>query len=333
MRPKILITKHIYPEAVEYLRQRLEVEYHDSGEGYPPEQLLERLADKQGVVSQLTDRFPAALLDQLPGLRVISNVAVGYDNIDVPAATARGILVTNTPEVLTETTADFAFTLLLATARRVVEGDAFLRSGQWNQWAIDLLCGQDAHGRTLGIVGIGRIGQAVARRAKGFDMRVLYHDAARLGAEAERRLGVEFVELAVLLAQSDFVSLHVPLLPQTRHLIGAAELAAMKRTAILVNTSRGPVVDEAALAEALAAGRIAGAGLDVYEREPEVEAGLLGLRNVILAPHIASASIQTRTRMCMMAAENVVAGLEGRRPPNLVNREVLPRPAPSLSPA
>jgi len=333
MRPKILITKHIYPEAVEYLRQRLEVEYHDSGEGYPPEQLLERLADKQGVVSQLTDRFPAALLDQLPGLRVISNVAVGYDNIDVPAATARGILVTNTPEVLTETTADFAFTLLLATARRVVEGDAFLRSGQWNQWAIDLLCGQDAHGRTLGIVGIGRIGQAVARRAKGFDMRVLYHDAARLEAEAERRLGVEFVELAVLLAQSDFVSLHVPLLPQTRHLIGAAELAAMKRTAILVNTSRGPVVDEAALAEALAAGRIAGAGLDVYEREPEVEAGLLGLRNVILAPHIASASIQTRTRMCMMAAENVVAGLEGRRPPNLVNREVLPRPAPSLSPA
>ncbi|MBI3694730.1 MAG: D-glycerate dehydrogenase [Acidobacteria bacterium] len=325
MKPKILVTKHLYPEAIDFLRERVEVEYHDSDEGYPPDELLDHLRDKLGVVSQLTDKFPAAVMGALPNLKVISNVAVGFDNIDIPAATARKILVTNTPEVLTDTTADFAFTLLLATARRVVEGDAYLRSGQWRQWRIDLLCGYDAHHRTLGLVGLGRIGQAVARRARGFSMRILYYDAISAPSHVERELGLEFVSLDTLLAESDFVSLHVPLLPETRHLIGAEQLARMKKTAILVNTSRGPVVDEAALAAALASGQIAGAGLDVYEREPEVDPGLLGLHNAVLAPHIASASIDTRTKMCLMAAENVVSALEGRRPPNLVNAELWPQ--------
>lgn len=322
MKLKVLVSKRVYPEAIEYLRPRVELEYNDADDGYPPRELLERLRDKQGVVSQLTDKFPAAVMDQLPGLKVISNVAVGYDNIDIPAATARQILVTNTPDVLTDTTADFAWTLILATARRLTESEAFLRAGEWRQWRINLLCGYDVHHATLGIVGMGRIGQAVARRARGFDMRVLYHDAFRQPAEAERQLGVEYVALDQLLAESDFVTLHVPLLPETRHLIGAAQLARMKKTAILINTARGPVVDEAALAEALAAGTIAGAGLDVYEREPEIHPGLLQVKNVVLAPHIASASIATRTKMCLMAAENVVAALEGRRPPNLVNREL-----------
>ncbi len=325
MKPKVLVTKRVYPQAVDYLRKHVEVEYNNAEEGFAPQQLLDKLQDKQGVVSQLTDKFSAAVMDQLPGLRVISNVAVGYDNINIPAATARKILVTNTPDVLTDTTADFAFALLMAAARRVVEGDAFLRSGQWRQWRIDLLCGYDIHHATLGIVGMGRIGQAVARRGRGFDMRILYHDAFRPPADVERELRAEFVSLEQLLAESDFISLHVPLLPETHHLIGAEQLARMKKTAILVNTSRGPVLDEAALTEALAAGTIAGAGLDVYEREPQVHPGLAGLRNVVLAPHIASASIDTRTRMCVMAAENVVAALQGRRPPNLVNRELIPQ--------
>ncbi len=324
MKPRVLVSKRVYPQAVDYLRQRVDFEYNDSDDGYPPEQLLEKLRDKQGVVSQLTDKFSAGVLDQLPNLKVISNVAVGFDNIDIPAATARKILVTNTPEVLTDTTADFAFALMLAAARRVVEGEAFLRSGQWRQWRIDLLVGYDVHHRTLGILGMGRIGQAVARRARGFSMRILYHDAVRASAEVERELDLKFVPLDDLLAESDFISVHVPLLPETRHLISTPQLGRMKKTAILVNTSRGPVVDEAALARALATCQIAGAGLDVYEREPEVDPGLLALKNVVLAPHIASASIETRTKMCLMAAENVVAALEGRRPPNLVNRELWP---------
>jgi lactate dehydrogenase-like 2-hydroxyacid dehydrogenase len=318
----VLISKHVYPEAMEYLRAHAECEYNDADEGYPPDELLEHLRDKQGVVSQLTDKFTAAVMDQLPGLKVISNVAVGYDNIDIRAATARRILVTNTPDVLTDTTADFAWTLMLATARRLTEAEAFLRAGEWRQWRVNLLCGYDVHHATLGIVGMGRIGQAAARRARGFDMRVLYHDAIRQPAEVERGLGVEYVSLDQLLAESDFVTLHVPLLPETRHLIGGTELAKMKKTAILINTSRGPVVDEHALAEALAAGTIAAAGLDVYEGEPEIHPGLLRVKNVVLAPHIASASIATRTKMCLMAAENVVAALQGRRPPNLVNREL-----------
>ncbi len=322
MRPPVLVTKRIYPEAIEYLKAHAEVDYANSDDGLPAEELLTRIRGKLAVVSQLTDKFTAAVMDQLDGVRVIANVAVGFDNIDVPAATQRKILVTNTPEVLTDTTADFAFALLMAAARRVVEGHRFVHSGQWTKWRIDLLVGQDVHHRTLGIFGMGRIGQAVARRGRGFGMRILYHDAVRAPEAVERELDAKFVSAERLLGESDFVSLHVPLLAETRHMMGAAQFRVMKPTAILVNTSRGPVVDEAALAEALEKRVIAGAGIDVFENEPRVHPALLKLENVVLTPHIASASVDTRRKMSMMAVENAVAALEGRRPPNLVNGEL-----------
>jgi len=249
-------------------------------------------------------------------------VAVGFDNIDVPAATRKGILVSNTPDVLTDTTADFAFALLLAAARRVVEGHQYLHAGLWRKWAIDLLVGQDVHHRTLGIFGMGRIGQAVARRARGFSMRVLYHDPVRAPEALERELQLELVSKDQLLRESDFVSLHVPLSDSTRKLMGEPELKLMKKTAILVNTSRGPVADEAAVARALEEGWIAGAGLDVFEKEPTVHPALLKLTNVVLAPHIASASVDTRREMSMLAARNAVEALEGRRPPTLLNPQL-----------
>jgi len=328
MKPAILVTKRIYPEAIEYLKQRAEIDYEESDDGISAPQLAGRINGKQGVVSQLTDKFTADVIGQLQGIRVIANVAVGYDNIDVPAATRHGILVTNTPDVLTDTTADFAFTLLLAAARRVVEGHQYVHSGQWTKWRIDLLVGQDIHHRTMGIFGMGRIGQAVARRARGFSMRILYHDAQPAPEPIAQELGLELVTAERLLRESDFISLHVPLLPETRHLIGARELRMMKPTAILVNTSRGPVVDEAALAEALKERVIAGAGIDVFEHEPQVEPLLLKVENVVLAPHIASASVDTRRKMSMMAAENAIAALEGQRPPNLLNPEAWERSEP-----
>jgi lactate dehydrogenase-like 2-hydroxyacid dehydrogenase len=321
MKPPVLVTKRIYPEAIAYLKEHVELDYASSDDGLTPEELLARIRGKQGVVSQLTDKFTAEVIDQLDGVRVIANVAVGFDNVDVQAATRRKILVTNTPEVLTDTTADFAFALLMAAARRVVEGHHFVHSGQWTKWRIDLLVGQDVHHRTLGVFGMGRIGQAVARRGRGFEMRILYHDAVRAPEAVERELGAEFVSAERLLRESDFVSLHVPLLPHTRHMIGAEQFRLMKPTAILVNTSRGPVVDEGALAEALEKRVIAGAGIDVFEREPNVHPGLLKVENVVLAPHIASASVDTRRQMSMMAAENAVAALEGKRPLNLLNPE------------
>src|SRR5208337_1390638 len=241
------------------------------------------------------------VIEGLDGVRIIANVAVGYDNIHIPTATRRGILVTNTPDVLTETTADFAFALLLAAARRVVEGHQYVHSGQWRRWAIDLLVGHDVHQRTLGIFGMGRIGQAMARRGRGFSMRILYSDAIRAPEAIENELGLDFVPKDQLLRESDFVSLHVPLSDATRKLIGAPELRLMKKTAILVNTARGPVVDEAALAQALSERRLAGAGLDVFEQEPQVHPLLLTLENIVLAPHIASASVDTRREMSMTA--------------------------------
>jgi glyoxylate reductase len=321
MKTLVLVTKRIYPEAIEFLKQHAAVDYAESDDGLTAEGLMERIRGKQAVVSQLTDKFSAPVIEQLDGIRIIANVAVGFDNIDVAAATRRKILVTNTPDVLTDTTADFAFALLMAAARRVVEGHKFVHSGQWTKWRIDLLVGQDVHHRTLGIFGMGRIGQALARRARGFDMRILYYDAVGAPEAVERELGVEFASAERVLRESDFVSLHVPLAAHTRHMIGAAQLSMMKPTAILVNTSRGPVVDEAALAEALEKGTIAGAGLDVFENEPHVHPGLLRLDNVVVAPHIASASVDTRRKMCMMAAENAAAALEGRRPANLLNPE------------
>lgn len=322
MKPVVLVTKRIYPEAIAFLKDHLELDYADSDDGLPAAELLVRIRGKQAVVSQLTDKFPAAVIDQLDGVRIVANVAVGFDNIDVAAATKRGILVTNTPDVLTDTTADFAFALLMAAARRVVEGHQFLHAGKWSKWRIDLLVGQDVHHRTLGLFGMGRIGQAMARRGRGFSMRILYHDAVRAPEAVERELGAEFVSAETLLRASDFVSLHVPLLPHTRHMISGPQLHLMKPTAILVNTSRGPVVDEGALAEALEQRIIAGAGLDVFENEPHVHPGLLKLENVVLEPHIASASVDTRKKMSMLAAENVVAALEGRRPATLLNGEV-----------
>jgi lactate dehydrogenase-like 2-hydroxyacid dehydrogenase len=321
MKPPALVTKRIFPEAIAYLKEHAEIDYAESDDGMSAEELARRIKGKQAVVSQLTDKFTPEVLARLDSIRVIANVAVGFDNIDVPAATRQGILVTNTPDVLTDTTADFAFALLLAAARRVVEGHHYVHSGEWTKWRVDLLVGQDVHHRTLGIFGMGRIGQAVARRAAGFSMRILYHDTRRAPEGLEKELGLQPVSAEDLLRESDFVSLHVPLMAETRHLIGAAQLRMMKPTAILVNTSRGPVVDEPALAEALAQHLIAAAGIDVYEHEPQVDPGLLKLENVVLAPHIASASVDTRIKMSMMAAENAVAALEGRRPPNLLNPE------------
>jgi len=322
MKPAVLVTKRIYPEAVEYLKEHCTVDDVGNDDGLTPEELRARVRGKQGVVAQLTDRFSAEVIDSLEGVKVIANVAVGFDNLDVPAATRKGILVTNTPDVLTETTADFAFALLLAAARRVVEAHAFVHAGQWRKWAIDLLVGQDVHHRTLGLFGMGRIGQAVARRGRGFSMRILYHDAVRAPEALEDELQLQFVPAEQLLRESDFVSLHVPLLESTRKLIGEPQLVLMKKTAILVNTARGPVVDEAAVAKALSEGWIAGAGLDVFEREPQVNPELLKLTNVVLAPHIASASVDTRREMSMLAARNVVAALEGRRPFTLLNPEL-----------
>jgi len=322
MKPRVLVTKRIYPEAIEYLREHCDVDYVNNDEGLSAEELAARIAGKQAVVSQLMNKFSADVIARLEGVKIIANVAVGFDNIDVPAATRHRILVTNTPDVLTETTADFAFALLLAAARRVVEGHQFVHAGEWRKWSIDLLVGHDVHHKTLGIFGLGRIGQAMARRGRGFSMRILYHDAVQAPEAIERELQAEFVSKERLLHESDFVSLHVPLSEATRKLIGEAELKQMKKTAILVNTSRGPVVDEAAAARALKEGWIGGAGLDVFEREPEVNPTLLELGNVTVAPHIASASVDTRREMSLLAARNAVAALEGRRPPTLLNPEV-----------
>jgi glyoxylate reductase len=274
-----------------------------------------------GIVSQLMDPIRDTVLST-PGLKCVSNVAVGFDNIDIPAATARRVMVTNTPGVLDDATSDFAFTLLMATARRVVEADNFTRGGHFRGWAIDMMLGQDVFGATLGIIGIGRIGRGVAHRAKGFNMRVLYYDPMPLPREAEEQLGATRVDLNRLIAESDFISVHVPLTQETQHLLSTPQFNAMKRNAILVNTSRGPVIDEAALVEALNGRRLAGVGLDVYEREPAVHPGLLQMPNVVLAPHIASATVRTRSEMSAMAARNMATAVRGGRPPNLVNPEV-----------
>jgi glyoxylate reductase len=320
MKPLVLITKRIYPEAVDFLRQFAEVDYIGTDEGLTPAELIEHARGKHAVVSQLTDRLSRDVISQLdPTVRVIAQVAVGYDNIDVPAATERKILVTNTPGILSDTTADFAFALLMAAARRVVEAHEFAHSGQWTRWGIDLLVGQDIHHRTLGILGMGRIGQAVARRGLGFSMRILYAGSKPV----ELDFPAEFVSKETLLRESDFISLHVPLNQSTRHLIGEAELNLMRKTAVLVNTARGPVVDEAALAQALKNNVIAAAGIDVFEHEPQIHPELLQCRNAVLAPHIGTASVATRTRMSMMAAENAVAVILGKVPLNPVNPEVV----------
>ncbi len=323
MRPGLLVTRHVFPEAIAILEQAGDVQYNDTSDGLSADALKAAAADKQAIVCQLTDKIDAALMDAASDLKVIANVAVGFDNIDIPAATERGILVTNTPGVLTDTTADLAFTLLMAASRRISEADRFLRSGAWHQWEIDMFTGHDIFGHTLGILGMGRIGHGVARRARGFDMRVIYHDVNRATPEQEVEWGIEYVDRETLFRESDFLSIHVPLNENTRHAVGGDEFALMKPTAVLVNTSRGPVVDEKALVKALESGQIASAGLDVFEEEPTVDPGLLALENIVLVPHIGSASIKTRTRMCTMAAENAAAVLSGHPPINPVNSEIL----------
>jgi len=292
------------------------------GELPPPRNvLLKNVAEIDGLLSLLTDNIDAELMSKAPKLRVISNYAVGFDNIDVQEATKRGIIVANTPGVLTETTADFAFALLMSAARRVVEGDKMVRTGKWRTWGPMILLGQDVHGATLGIIGLGRIGSAVARRAKGFGMNILYSDVIR-NEQTEAQLGIRYVDMDTLLSQSDFITLHTNLTHETHHLISSKQFHKMKRTAILVNTSRGSMVDNMALYEALQTGRIAYAALDVTDPEPlPADHPLLTLDNVIVAPHIASASVAARTKMAHMAADNLIAALKGEMPPNPVNPE------------
>jgi lactate dehydrogenase-like 2-hydroxyacid dehydrogenase len=317
---KILVTRGIFPEVVEALAKRFDVEHNAEDRPWPPEELARRLAGKHGAMATVMDKFDDALLGACPDLKVISNIAVGYNNIDVPACTKRGIRVTNTPGVLDDTTADLTWSLLMAAARRIAEADAYVRRGDWKiAFGVQYFLGQDIHHATLGIIGMGRIGQAIARRAAGFDMEVIYNNRSRLPDADEKRLGATRVERDELLARSDFVVVMAPYSPATHHLIGAAEIAKMKPTAILVNSARGGVVDDAALVEALKAKRIAGAGLDVFEGEPRLHAEFAKLPNVVLTPHIGSASRATRIIMCNTAAANMAAVLEGKEPPNPVN--------------
>ena len=322
-RPSMLIAYPLHEDALALARARANVDVHTETTPLTRPALIARLKGRQGLVSLITEIVDDALLAQCPDLRVVSNVAVGYNNVDVAAATRRGVIVTNTPDVLTDTTADFAWALLMAAARQVVGADRYIRSGSWTQWDFGLFLGADIHGKTLGIVGFGRIGRAMARRARGFDMQVVYQDAVAADADTERELRATRVDLANLLRESDFVTLHTPLLPETRLLINASSLQAMKKSAFLINASRGPVVDEGALAQALREGWIAGAALDVFENEPHVHPDLLGLSNIVLAPHIGSASHDTRVKMSVLAVENCLAVLEGTRPPTPVNPEAL----------
>ena len=323
-RAKVFVTRRLFDEAISLIEEYADVEVYDSEEEPAPYDLiLEKVRDIDGLLCLLTDKIDARVIEAGERLKVISNYAVGYDNIDVEAATKRGIYVTNTPGVLTETTADLAWAILMAIARRVVEADKYVRAGRWvHAWGPKMMLGSDVHGKTLGIVGLGRIGSAVARRAKGFNMRVIYYDVVRR-EDLEGELGLEYKPLEELLKEADYITLHVPLTKDTYHLIGERELNMMKPTAYLINTSRGAVIDQRALYRALKERRIAGAALDVFEKEPiDQDDPLLELDNVVLTPHIGSASVETRKKMAMMAAENLVSVLRGVEPPNLVNPEV-----------
>jgi glyoxylate reductase len=327
--PRIFITRELPGDPTQQLREVAEVEVWPEEEPPPHEVLVQRASQADALLTMLTDPIDIAVLKAGQRLRIVAQMAVGYDNIDVVAATERGILVTNTPGVLTETTADLAFALLLAAARRVVEGDGLTRSGGWKPWHPSFLLGQDVYGATLGIVGLGQIGLAVARRARGFDMRILYNDGRRHEV-AEKELGLEYADLVRLLRESDFVTLHVPLTPETRHLIGERDLGLMKSTAILINAARGPVVDQRALYAALKSRRIAAAALDVAEVEPiPLDDPLLTLDNVVVTPHIGSASVATRKKMAEMAVESVLQALRGEMPSRCINPEAFPHLRPT----
>src|SRR5438105_4071367 len=331
-RPKILVTQKVPDPAYPPLEAIGDVEANmEEGSIWPYEELLRRGPGHDYIYSLLTDNIDAKFLEACvesvtagtPRLRMVANMAVGFNNIDVEAATRLGIAVSNTPGVLSDTTADLAFALLMATARRIPEAERYLRAGKYKGWGPLLFCGAEVHGSTLGLIGSGRIGKIVARRASGFDMKVIYYDVYRMSSEDEAQYHVAYMPMEDVLRQADFVSVHTPYMPSTHHLIGERELKLMKPTAILINTARGPIIDEKALVNALQTKTIAGAGLDVFENEPAVEPELLTMENVVLLPHIASASLGTRTLMATMASDNIVAHFHGQRPPNIVNPEVL----------
>ncbi len=319
-KPRILVSRAIFPEVLDFLSRHFEVESNQADAAWGPEQLIERLQGKVGVLSTGGDRISAALLAACPELRICANMAVGYNNFEVDAMTAAGVQGTNAPDVLTETTADFGFALLMATARRVTESEHYLRAGAWTRWSYDMFCGSDIHGATLGIIGMGRIGQAIARRgALGFGMQVIYHNRSQLDATTEAACGARYVDKETLLQTADHVLLVVPYSAASHHTIGAAELAQMKPTATLINIARGGIVDDAALAVALRERRIAAAGLDVFEGEPKVHPDLLAVPNVVLTPHIASATLRTRRAMAQLAADNLVDFLVHGKPRTPVN--------------
>ena len=319
----VLVTRRLPPGPMRVVTERCDADVWEEDEAIPRQELLRRIRGKRGAITLLTEKVDGEFLNAAgEGLLIVANYAVGFDNIDVEACTGRGVLATNTPEVLTETTADTAWALLMAAARRVPEGDRFLRSGKPWIWGPEMMLGQDVHGKVLGIVGFGRIGQSLARRAAGFGMRVIFHDVMPPPEAVVRELGAEPRDLDDLLAEADFISIHVALTPETRHLFGADQFTRMKPTAVVVNTSRGPVIDEAALAEALAGGDIFAAGLDVFENEPQVHPRLLELDNAVVIPHLGSATVETRDAMGFLAVENLLNALEGKRPPTLLNPEV-----------
>jgi gluconate 2-dehydrogenase len=322
MKPKILVTREVFDETLAFLAQHCEVDSNQEDRALDAEALARRLADKDGVMCALTDRIDGKLLERCPKLKAVANIAVGYNNIDLAACTARGVMATNTPGVLNDSTADLAFALMLGAARRLTELERRVRAGEWTGWRLKQWLGVDVHHATLGIFGMGRIGQAIARRAAGFEMKVLYHNRTRVAPDLEKSLGAAHVTKDELLKQSDFVVLQVPYSPETHHMIGARELALMKPTAILINSTRGGVVDDAALVAALQSGIIRAAGMDVYENEPKLNPEFLRLDNVVLMPHIGSSTEATRRAMAMTAARNLVAALTGSRPPNLLNPEV-----------
>ena len=324
MKPKIFVTRRLPPAAMDLLDRNFQMECNPHDRVLARDELLNSIQGKDGLLPLLTDPIDGEAMDACgKQLRIIANYAVGYNNIDLKAATARKIAVTNTPGVLTDTTADLAMALILAVARRLVEADQYARKGKYEGWAPLLLLGTDVHKKTLGLLGFGRIGYAVAKRARGFDMRVLYHDRVRATPEMEESVNAHYVDRETLLRESDFLSIHVPLLPETRRFMGSGEFSLMKPTAFVINTSRGEVVHEEALVEALKEKRIAGAGLDVFENEPEIHPGLTRMNNVVLLPHVGSGSLETRTKMGLMAAENLIAFFKGSRPPNCLNPEVL----------
>jgi glyoxylate reductase len=323
MKPRVFVSRRIPQEGLDIVLAACDAEVNENDAHLSQAELIDSVHGKEGLLCLLTDDINDAILGASPQLKVVANVAVGYNNIDVQAATRRKIMVTNTPGVLDDTTADFTWCLLLASARRLAESERYTRAGRYTGWGIMLLCGEDVFGKTIGICGLGRIGRGVAKRARGFEMRILYTDAVRAPVEVERELGAQFVDKETLCREADFITLHVPLLPETHHYVSTKELKLMKKTAHLINASRGPVVDETALVQALRERWIAGAGLDVYEHEPHLAPGLTELDNVTLAPHIASASVETRTKMAVMAATNLIEALQGHRPPNIVNPEIL----------